>query len=212
MKDENLINIWKRSDFDVRFEFDKDSLVKELKTKVSTIDRNIKIRNFIEILVAVLFMPVFAYLLYEVPYYLFKLGCFTMLLWLFYLIYKLVSIRKYKPKNQDQLSLKLNLNNQKIYLYKEIDLLNSVLYWYLLPPFIGQILMLLGLNFHRQVEWNNQFLLDFLPTHIISQIAYMIFLTLLYYWIYKKNKAAIEKDIRPIIKEIDQLEYKFSNT
>lgn len=211
MKDENLMSIWKKTDFDVQLQIDKGGLIEELKAKVSSVDRRIVYRNFLEITVAILFIPVFAYLFYETPYYLFKTGCLVMILWLGYLIYNIISTRRNKPKNTHLLSLKENLKSQKKYLLKERDLINNVFYWYLLPPFIGQLLMLIGLNVHRDVLWKNRFLQDFLSTNISSHVIYIVFLILIYSWIYRLNKKAIRKDIQPVITDIEKIEDHINN-
>ena len=210
MKDNRLSEIWKRSDFDVRFEINRDGLVDELKSKVVKLDRNIFFRNIIEISLAIIFLPVFSYLLYEVPYYIFKLGALVMFSWCVLLIFKILKTRITKTKSEYQASLISKLDAQKKYLLNEIKLINTVLYWYLLPPFIGQILMIIGINYHRDVEWQNDIINGIANASVYVDIVFILFLIIMYYYIYLQNKRAIKKDIKPIIENIDELKENLS--
>ena len=78
-----------------------------------------------------------------------------MVFWCVLLIYRILKTRATKTKSEYQASLVSKLDAQKKYLLNEVKLINTVLYWYLLPPFIGQILMIIGINYHRDVEWEN---------------------------------------------------------
>ena len=210
MKDDRLIDIWKRSDFDVRFELNREGLINELKSKVDKLDRIIFYRNIMEIAVAILFLPVFCYFLYEVPYYVFKLGALVMVFWCVLLIYRILKTRAAKTKSVHQGTLVSKLDAQKEYLLNEVKLINTVLYWYLLPPFIGQLLMLIGINYHRNVEWQNDIINGIANASVYIDIVFILFIIIVYYFIYLQNKRAIKKEINPIIEDINELKENLS--
>jgi tellurite resistance protein TehA-like permease len=202
--------MWKGSDFDVRFDIDREGLVNELKTKVDKLDRSIVYRNIIEITLAIIFLPVFCYLLYVVPYYIFKLGALVMVLWCIILIYKILQTRANKIKTEYHENLISKLSAQKGYLLQEIKLINSVLYWYLLPPFIGQILMIIGINYHRNVDWESDIIRGIASANLYVDMVFILFIVLMYYYIYLINKRSIKKDIKPIIENIDEFKANLS--
>jgi hypothetical protein len=206
MNDQNLINIWKGSSRNIQLNLNYDDLANELKRKANQLDKSIKKRNQLEIGLAILLLPIALYLFFEVPYYLFKSGVLLMAVWFLYVIYKLKKTRGLKTDFGTSATLKHQLNKQKRYVEEEVKLLKSVFYWYLLPPYTGLLLMISSAYFHRDVQWENSFLQGLLSENIYGHLVYIIFLTALYFYIYKLNMKAIAKDLMPVIVDIEKIE------
>ncbi|SMG35512.1 hypothetical protein SAMN05661096_02351 [Marivirga sericea] len=206
MNDQNLINIWKGSSRNIQLNLNYDDLANELKRKANQLDKSIRKRNQLEIGLAILLLPIALYLFFEVPYYLFKSGVLLMAVWFLYVIYKLKKTRGLKTDFGTNATLKHQLNKQKRYVEEEVKLLKSVLYWYLLPPYTGLLLMISSAYFHRDVQWENSFLRGLLSENIYGHLVYIIFLTALYFYIYKLNMKAIAKDLMPVVHDIEKIE------
>lgn len=206
MNEKNIINIWKQSVDGMKLNINHTALIEELKRNMGRLDRNLRNRNIMEIAVAIAMIPAFIYLSIEVPFYGFKADCLLMLLWFIYIIYKFISTRNSKAEGLDNLPLKTQLAEQRKYLMKEVKLLKEVLYWYLLPPYIAQIIMVAGLAFRPESNWQNTFLEHILPMGTFSQIFYILAVSVFYCFILQLNKKAIKNELMPAIFEIEKIE------
>jgi hypothetical protein len=206
MNDQNLINIWKESSRNTQLNLNYNELATELKRKAVQLDKDIKKRNQLEIGLTLLLLPVALYLFFEVPYYLFKAGVLLITIWFLYVIYKLKKTRGLKTDFDANITLKHQLNKQKKYVEEEVKLLRNVIYWYLLPPYTSLLLMISSAYFHHDVQWQNAFLKGLLSENIYGHLVYIIFLTALYFYIYKLNMKAIAKDLMPVVHDIERIE------
>lgn len=206
MNDQNLIDIWKESSQNIQLNLNYKDLANEMKRKAVQLDKDIKKRNQLEIGLALLLLPVALYLFFEVPYYLFKSGVLLMAVWFLYVIYKLKKTRGLKTDYEANTTLKGQLKKQKKYVKEEVKLLRNVFYWYLLPPYTCLLLMISSAYFHRDIQWENSFLQGLLSENIYGHLVYIIFLTALYFYIYKLNMKAIAKDLMPVVYDIERIE------
>ncbi len=60
--------------------------------------------------------------------------------------FKLNNVKKYKREINPADFIKAQLLGIQQYITKEKELLDNILYWYLLPPFIGIVLFFVGLS------------------------------------------------------------------
>ncbi len=216
MDDKNIIDIWKHSVDNLILNIDHATLISELKAKVNKLDRSIRIRNILEIAAALVLIPIFSYWAFQEPSLVFKAGCAITVLWGLYVIYRLISTRNNKPANLEDLPLKMQLVKQKEYLLKEVKLLDQVLYWYIIPFYIGQILLIGGLFFENDfsipdsfpregmVDQIIYFVLRFLPYYFFTM--FIAFVTAFSYFVVKLNKDAAKNDLLPAIYEIEKIE------
>ncbi len=146
MLEQELKNIWKNSSQAAKIKFDLSRLLSALNGKMNRIEKSIRRRDITETTVAILMIPVFGYFAYEIPFPLTKVGSILIIIWLGYLIFKLRDVKKHKPRVDLTLSFREQLENQKAYMLQQARLLDTVLYWYLLPPFIANAILVLGLG------------------------------------------------------------------
>lgn len=216
MDDKNIIDIWKHSVDNMVLNIDHTTLITELKAKVNKLDRSIRNRNILEIAAALIVIPIFSYWAFQQPSIISKVGCVITALWGLYVIYRLISTRNNKPAQIEHLPLKNQLVKQKEYLLKEAKLLNQVLSWYIVPFYIGQILLIGGLFFENDfsipdsfprdgmVDQIIYFVIKFLPYYFFTM--FIAFVTAFSYFVVKLNKEAVKNDLLPAIYEIEKIE------
>ena len=186
MIDEELKKIWQGASEEALIQFNKSNLLKEMEQKLQRFDDKIKHRNSGEIALALALIPIFTLIGYYTPYLLSRLGVGIIILGCLIVILKLLHTRKQKPKNDNTTNLKQQLITSKIYVEQEKKLLNTVLYWYILPLFVGGILFTAG-------KPKSLWLLGFF---ILIQI-------LVSGYIWRLNKRAVKNEFNPLIEQIE---------
>ena len=206
MLEQELKEIWKSSSESEKIKFDLSRLMIELENRMSTIDNNIRKRDMSEIIVSVIMIPIFSLVAYQVPFLLSKIGAIISVVWFIYVIYRLVSTRKFKVAPKPDTTFRDQLFNQKRYIKKQANLLDTVLYWYLIPPFIAHAMFMIGLNNDVSIE-GPTFMFDWLlPISLYGKIGAIAFAAILYFFIYRMNKKAVRQNYLPVIKSIEQIE------
>lgn len=217
MLEQELKNIWNNSSQTAHISIETSQLLNELNAKMTNIEKVIRIRDIREIAASVIGILIFMYLLYEIPFPLTKIGCVLSILWFCYLIFKLKNNKKQKQPIDMDLSLSQQLDTQKANMLKEAKLLNTVLYWYVLPPFIANVLFIWG--FGNPVEYNwfplvikklsNENMLHLLPISLKMKFIYLSGILLFNVFVVWINKRAASKDIKPIIEKIERIKNQF---
>lgn len=158
----------------------------EMNQKVKKFDSSLKTRDTLEIIAVVIVIPVMVYSSIVIPYLLTKIASLLIIPWAFFVIYKLRSIKKSKPMNLD-LSFRKYLVEQRSYLKRQMNLLDNVLYWYILPPFVLSILFWLGFPLE--------------PIVFISKVGFFLLVSIGVLYL---NKRAVKKQFKPLIKHLDE--------
>jgi len=190
MIEKELIKIWQSSTEVERVKFNKSRLIIELQSSLDRLHKSIKYRDLIEIDTAIVMIIIFGYITYFVPFTLSKIAALLIILWLIYVIFRLRSTKKYKPSTLTD-SYFDYLYKTREYLHIQKKLLNSVLYWYIIPPLIGIIVLLSGIWIIP--ETHNTIIIT-----AIGTVGYGIFAYLL-------NKRKVKKEIIPKLQKIDEL-------
>ncbi len=218
MLEQELKDIWKNSSETENIKFETSQLLKDLNTKMDRIEKNIRKRDITEISASVFGILIFGYFAYEIPFTLTKIACGLSILWFGYLIFKLRKNKSKKHLNNLTLTLRDQLNNQEANMLKEAKLLDTVLYWYVLPPLFANILFIWGFGDPVAYDWfpflieklSNENLLYMLPISLKMKMVYLSAALLFNVFVVWINKLAVNKTYKPIIKDIkrmqDQLE------
>jgi hypothetical protein len=206
MLEQELKEIWKNSSRTEKIKFETSRLMIDLNNRMSRIERSIRKRDIIEITTAILMIPVFGYFAYEIPFVVTKAGCILTMIWFGYLIFKLKDVKKHKLPINLALSFREQLANQKAYLIQEARLIDNVFYWYLLPPFVAHVIVVLGLGDPAEYGWSNIIANEILPIPLINKVVYLIFAAVLYAGILWINKRTVKKTYKPVIKEIERVQ------
>lgn len=206
MLEQELKEIWRNSSETERIKFEMSRLLIDLKNKMSRLERFIRIRDISEITTAIIFIPIFGYFAYEIPFVVTKIGCIFTMIWFGYLIFKLRDVKKHKLSIDPALSFREQLANQKAYILQEARLIDTVLYWYLLPPLVAHAILVLGLGDPVEYGWSNTLTNEILPIPLINKIVYLIFCAILYAGILWINKRVVNKTYKPVIKDIERVQ------
>lgn len=197
MIEDELIQLWQTSPLQEQIKFEKSRLMLDVQSSLTRLERRIKYRDFIEIGVAVLIViPLFIYQAYIQPNYLSKLGALWIVVYCFYVIYRLVKSKKKKPVSD--CSYVEHLRQNKTHLIEQKILLNSVLYWYVLPCLVGFVIMLVGLLDLPNKTLEEIIKIDKVWIGFFACIAAVVIIPLM-------NKRAVKKEIVPRIKKVNEL-------
>lgn len=205
MIEEELKNIWKDSAKADQIKLDLSRLLIELVTTMKTVEQNIKKRDRREIAAALVGIPIFAYFTYEIPFLITKLACVFAICWFIYVIYRLKEIQKNRVPVDLNSSFATQLQKQKQYLTKQKNLIDNVLYWYVLPPFIMNVIFILGIGNPTEYQWESA-LIEFLPMTMEAKLRLVVFLAIFYAFVVWINKRGAKHNLMPIIDDINNIE------
>jgi hypothetical protein len=107
--------------------------------------------------------------------------------------------------------MKDQLADQEAAIQHQADLLDSIAYWYAIPPFIINCIFLLGLGNPADYNWTNSLAGSILPLTVNLKIVTIIGLAFFYAFIIWINKRAARKDIKPILKNIAIIQQQLDN-
>ncbi|PCI98004.1 MAG: hypothetical protein COB15_06630 [Flavobacteriales bacterium] len=186
MLDQELKNIWKNATQQELVKFEMSKLLMEMNQKLKKFDKSIKTRDSLEIIAAFIVISVMIYYAIIIPYVLTKIASLLIIPWALFVVYKLRNVKKHKPANLD-LSFRNYLVQQRSYLKRQMILLDNILYWYILPPFVIAILFFMGL-----------------PLTTMMWITKMGFVLLVSIGVLYLNKRAVKKQFKPLIKQLDE--------
>ena len=214
MLEQELKNIWKNSSKSEKIKFSTSRLLMDLDRERNSIEKSIKIRDTTEISASIFGILTFCYFAFEIPFPLTKVACVLTIVWFIYLILRLKKNKKQKHQIDLTLSLREQLCNQKANMLREIRLLDNILYWYILPPLLANVLFIFSFGNPEDYNWfpyiierlTEENLLSFLPISMHTKIYYLsgsiLYCTFLF-WI---NKRVIKKQFQPMVKTIERMQ------
>ncbi|OUS00971.1 hypothetical protein A9Q86_09495 [Flavobacteriales bacterium 33_180_T64] len=219
MLEQELKEIWKHSSETKKIKFETPQLLIDLNDKMKHIENSIKRRDITEIAASLFGMLIFGYFAYEIPFTLTKIACVLNILWFAYLIFKLKNNKRQKQLNDLNLPIHEQLDNQNKNMQTEAKLLNTVLYWYVLPPLFVNILFIFGFGDPIAYDWSpliietlsDKNLLHWLPISLKMKIIYIsgaLIFNVFVIWI---NKRTVIKRINPIIRDIERIQDQLKN-
>jgi uncharacterized protein YoxC len=211
MLDRELKDIWNNSSQTAQISIETNQLVEELNTKVSSIQKKIRIRDIREISASVIGMLIFGYLLYEIPFPITKAACALAIAWFVVVIFKFRKSKIQNTKSNLHLSLTKQLEQQKETMQQQADLLDSATYWYAIPPFIMNFIFILGLGNPSDYNWVNSIAEHILPLSVNLKTVTIIGLALFYAFTIWINKRAAAKDIKPLLENIKTMQQQIKN-
>lgn len=190
MIEDELTRIWKSSPNQERVKFRKSRLMLELQSSLDRFHRAIRNRDLIETIAAIVVVPIFACCAFVIPYTLTKIASVLIGVWAVYVIVHLRKARSHKP-GSFTISYQEYLYKTRDYLIVQKKLLDTILYWYLLPGFI---LMLLFLGGFAGIPEKHD--------HLVRTAVGAFVLGLLVYYI---NRRAARKHIAPRLEKVNEL-------
>jgi len=196
MIENELIALWQSSPKHERIKFEKSKLMLDVQSKLDSFDRAVNRRDFLEIGTAIVIIPLFAYQVYNQPNYLAKFGATWIVVYVVYVIYRLLDAKKNKPKEMS--SYLEYLKQCKKYLERQKKLLDSVLYWYVLPCLMGCAIMMTGMLDLLNTSWYEIIRMRKVWIAVSS-------FTIIGVFVPRLNKRAVKKELLPRIKKVNEL-------
>lgn len=218
MLEQELKEIWKNSSQEEKINFDLSSLIVDLNKKMNQLNKTIRRRDRSEIGASVFGMVAFLYFAYEIPFPLTKIACILTVFWFVYVIFKLKKNKRQKLAIDLSLSFREQMTRQKANILQEVSLLNAVIYWYVLPPVLINVLFIVGFGHPMDYDWSPWLVekliienkLDLLPISLNMKLLYICGIVIFNAFVIWINKRAVNKNLKPLIENteqvIDQLE------
>src|SRR5258706_4423820 len=189
MTEEELIKIWQSSPNQERIKFERSRLMLEVKSSMDRLHRSIRYRDLREQIAVAIVIPAFAYTAYAIPPLLSKVASVLIIGWAIYILIRLRNAKKHKPGALTETYLEY-LHKTKDYLLIQKRLLDSVMYWYILPGMTLTMLFFMGFGVvGRSVQ-------------IIKYGLGNVALAIVTYFL---NKRAVKREFVPRLVKIDEL-------
>lgn len=199
MRDQELKDIWKNPSRMEHISINKKQLLTQLNKKMKEIDNNIKKRDIRETVASIIGIIIFAVLGWDIPFFWSKVACGIAIAWFAFVIYRL---KKQRQNEEPDVTLPYSeqLEQRKEYLKGQSHMLDTAVYWYVLPPFVMNVIFFLGAG--NPSEWDN-FFASALPEGIIEKVVILSLLAVFYAYIAWINKKASRDHYEPLIREIE---------
>lgn len=202
MLEQELKNIWTSSAQTAQISIETSQLIKELNAKMDGIQKAIRIRDIREISASVMGMLFYMYLLFEIPFPMTRLASALSIVWFAYVIFKLRKSKTRQIASKLDLSVRGQLADQEASMRYQAALLDSVAYWYAIPPFIINCIFVLGLGNPAEYNWTNSVAESILPLSMNLKTGTITGLAFFYALIIWLNKRAALRDVKPILEKI----------
>jgi len=187
--EEELIKIWQSSPNQERIKFEKSRLMLDVQSSMDRLHRSIKYRDLREQVAVAIVIPAFAYTAYAFPPLLSKVASVLIVGWALYILIRLRNAKKHKPGAFTETYLEY-LHKTKDYLLIQKQLLDSIMYWYILPGMTLTMLFFMGFGVvGRSVQ-------------IIKYALGNVALAVATYFL---NKRAVKREFVPRLAKIDEL-------
>jgi hypothetical protein len=189
MIEDELVKIWQSSPNQERVKFERSRLMIDVQSTVDQLHQKIKYRDLLEQLAAMAIIPVFAYYAYHIPFILTKIASVLVIVWGIYVIIRLRKAKKHKPSSLTETYLGY-LYKTRAYLLIQKNLLDTVLYWYILPAIILMFLFILGLG---------------IAGRVVQIVQMGVVILAIGIAIYVLNKQAVKKQFIPRLQKVEEL-------
>ena len=187
--EEELIKIWQSSPNQERVKFEKSRLMIDMQSSMDRLHRSIKYRDLREQIAVVIVIPAFAYTAYAIPHLLSKVASILIIGWAIYIVMRLRNAKKYKPGAFTETYLEY-LYKTREYLLIQKQMMDNIIYWYILPGMTLTMLFTLGFGVEGR----------FKP--IMKMAVFNVVLAIATYFL---NKRAVKKQLIPRLEKIDAL-------
>jgi hypothetical protein len=185
MNDNTLKRLWLSSCRSQHVELNAERFIYSTRRNISRMEKQIKWRDRREISACIFMSILFSWLLCVVPTVLGKTGMGILVASCLFTIFKIIDARKNKMQEDDTSEIKQHLVIALSQVRQQINLLTKVLWWNLLPFYIGIICFLFSL-----------------PMSFAMKAILSCSIALLYMCIYNLNLNAVKKQLRPLEKDI----------
>jgi len=204
MKEQELKNIWQHEARNPEIAITMDELVHSFKQELNTAHNRVKYRDAREIMVALALTVLFIALAFMAPLLLSKIACVLCALSFLYVINKLRQNREAVVVPKMTTSYRERLSGQHHFITKQMQLLNTVLYWYLVPILGSQLLFVWSLG-NEGTYVPDGFMAEVLTTSLTHKLIMTAVFLILGYYVLRQNKKAVRINWAPLLAKIEIL-------
>lgn len=187
--EQELIRIWQSSPNQEQIKFEKSRLMIDVQSSLDDFHRKIKNRDLMEQIAVAIIIPAFAFSAYAIPHVLTKVASVLIIGYAIFVAIKLRNAKKHKPGAYTETYLEY-LHKTRNYLLVQKALLDSVLYWYIIPGMTLTMLFTLGFGVADRLK------------PIVKMAVMNVILAVVTYFL---NKSAVKKEILPRLAKVDEL-------
>ncbi|HEU6450151.1 MAG TPA: hypothetical protein VFT57_01930 [Gemmatimonadaceae bacterium] len=178
---------WQSQTMSEESKMSEDEMLQFVKRESSAFDRTIARRDRREVIAGIIVAMVFLPLLLTGPW-LSRVGVLVVLAAIALIYRRLGAARRVDAGERVDLSLATLLETERSKVEGQIRLLESVVSWYIIPPAVGAMLIVIGLD---GLSW-------FTAGYALFTLA----IAVLVYWL---NRLAVRHDLRPRRAQLDRL-------
>jgi len=192
MIEDELVKIWQSSPNQERVKFERSRLIIEVQSNLDRLDKEIRNRDRMDAMSLLIAIPAFAFGTYFVPFTLSKIACALTAIWSVYLILRLRKAKKSRPGSRFTGSYLEYLRKSKELILNQKQLMDTVLYWAIIPFVVLTSMFFIGLMERPGVTL----------TRTIVQCGGAFVLSLI---VYVLNKWAVKQQIMPRLEKVNEL-------
>ncbi|MDR3402019.1 MAG: serine hydrolase [Chthoniobacter sp.] len=189
MHDDALKQLWQGQHFEARPALPDDAQIAALKKRMNCFDKTIQWRDYREVAACLFIIVYFGWVLFfQNNSVLTQAGCVVLIASAIFIAWKLVGSKRRLPKAEPNAPVFAAVRVELQKVDNQIGLLKSVAWWYLLPLFVGVMMVCFGT-----------------PVSLLSKLGYFVFVLALYVFIYWLNQRAVKNNLRPLKRALEAL-------
>ncbi|GAA3592939.1 hypothetical protein Q4Q39_05875 [Flavivirga amylovorans] len=190
MIEDELIKIWQSSSNQELIKFEKSKLMIELQSSLGRLYRWWKYIELVEVISVIIGILSFVFIAYWVPFTTSKIASVLIIIFNINILIQVLGIKKIKPNDLEENYLEY-LKKTKKYLESQKKLLETAVYWVVLPIYPILLLFFIGL-------WKMS------STRYLIVVIYLVAIGMGIYG-YFLNKKRVKNEIDPRIDRVDEL-------
>ena len=171
--------------------FEKSRLMIDVQSSLDRLHRFVKYRDLMDTIPAIMLIPVFGYYAFTGPFMLSRIASGFIAVWCIFVIFRLRKAKRSKPNSMTGTYLEYLQKNRQ-FLMDQKELMNTVLYWAVIPMITLVSLFFAGVFMGR-------------PGPPIKRAIALSGNVVLGVVVYLMNKWAVKKQIMPRLEKVDAL-------
>ena len=189
MNDQELKQLWQRQVLAPPAKLPDAQVVQGMKQKMSQFGRTIFWRDVREVAACLLVIGLFLPGYFQTTTWLAQTGCLVEVFGAIFIAFRLIYSKRRDDRNLTADSLRGYLLHERCKIETQIRLLSTVLWWYILPLYVGAVMVAFGVGGSRGM---------------IFKVTFAVFYAVICGGIWWLNQYAVKKHLLPLKAELDQ--------
>jgi CubicO group peptidase (beta-lactamase class C family) len=189
MNEQELKELWRKQKPEATPPVDPRAQIEVMRAKMSQLHRNLKARDFRELAASALVIVAFGLFFFVLPYPVTRIADLIIIGGALLISWKLTACRRRALRPDAGAPVAVWLKQERARVHHDAELLRTVMWWYLIPLWLGTNLFFWGLP-NQPLAMN----IGFTALTIIMNV-----------WIYRLNQSARQKQLLPLQDELEAL-------